>query len=318
MSSLHALADSSSADVAPTLSPSSVAVAASDSRSAHAPSSFQSRSIRSRWYSPHQLDQSGRPSSGSLHKVGPFDMSDKHLGAWRREAQLIFFILARIFLLIASTHAHEGLVPCLVDVRDFEIVQQADTRRSQNKVNMWSSQGLSLPPPVREDVFIPEAVEGSPEEKREYNEFVHSVLIPALKSENISFIRASHDFPAVGNRSLLIKEAVAKCKFTIYCLCPVILTKFYQILLTPKEDKLIFLDIGRTPKGCVDWVVYKNATIIPFINDNDVHIGIERIRKTVDSKNHTDQAAFSSHAIPDHIQQYDDAASTTLARSPYV
>ena len=95
MSSLHALADSSSADVAPTLSPSSVAVAASDSRSAHAPSSFQSRSIRSRWYSPHQLDQSGRPSSGSLHKVGPFDMSDKHLGAWGREAQLIFFILAR-------------------------------------------------------------------------------------------------------------------------------------------------------------------------------------------------------------------------------
>ena len=37
----------------------------------------------------------GRPSSRSLHKVGPFDVIDKHLGAWRREAQLIFFILAR-------------------------------------------------------------------------------------------------------------------------------------------------------------------------------------------------------------------------------
>lgn len=43
--------------------------------------------------------------------------------------------------------------------------------------------------PVVEDVFIPEAVEGSPEEKREYNEFVHSVLIPALKSENIRFVQ---------------------------------------------------------------------------------------------------------------------------------
>ena len=30
------------------------------------------------------------------------------------------------FLLIATTHAHEGLVPCLVDVRGFEIVQQVD------------------------------------------------------------------------------------------------------------------------------------------------------------------------------------------------
>ena len=27
--------------------------------------------------------------------MGPFDVIDKHLGAWGREAQLIFFILAR-------------------------------------------------------------------------------------------------------------------------------------------------------------------------------------------------------------------------------
>ena len=139
LSSLHAFPDSSSAHSAPTLSPSSVAVAARDSRSAliilqecstsQAPSSFQSRSTRSRWYSPHQSDQSGRPSSRSLHKVGPFDIIDKHLGARGREAQIMFFILG--FLLIVTTHGHEGLVPCLVDVRSFEIAQQADTRRLQ-------------------------------------------------------------------------------------------------------------------------------------------------------------------------------------------
>ena len=43
-------------------------------------------------------NQSGWPSSRSLHKVGPFDVIDKHLGAWGREAQLIFFILARASL----------------------------------------------------------------------------------------------------------------------------------------------------------------------------------------------------------------------------
>ena len=96
LSSLHALPNSSSADVAPMMSTSSVAVTARVQEcTRHALSSSQSRSIRSRWYSPHQSDQTGRPSSKFFHKVGPFDVIGKHLGVWGRETQLIFFILAR-------------------------------------------------------------------------------------------------------------------------------------------------------------------------------------------------------------------------------
>ena len=46
-------------------------------------------------------DQSGRTSSRSLHKVGLFDVIDKHLGSWGKEAQLIFFILA-----VVPSHCH--------------------------------------------------------------------------------------------------------------------------------------------------------------------------------------------------------------------
>ena len=78
LSTLNALSDSSSVDVAPTLFPSPVAVAARNSGTSQAPSSFQSRSNSSLWYSPHQSDQSGCPSSTCLHKMGPFDMINKH------------------------------------------------------------------------------------------------------------------------------------------------------------------------------------------------------------------------------------------------
>ena len=78
LSTLNALSDSSSVDVAPTLSPSSVAVAARNSGTSQAPSSFQSRSISSLWYSPHLSDQSGCPCSTCLHKMGPFGMINKH------------------------------------------------------------------------------------------------------------------------------------------------------------------------------------------------------------------------------------------------
>ena len=76
MSSLSTL--NAFVDVAPTLSPSSVAVAARNSGTSQAPSSFQSRSNSSLWYSPHQSDQSGCPCSTCLHKMGPFDMINKH------------------------------------------------------------------------------------------------------------------------------------------------------------------------------------------------------------------------------------------------
>ena len=85
----------------------------------------------SRWYLPHQLDQSGRASSRSLYKVGPFDVIvvGKHLGAWGRGAQLTFFIVVMCSF-SATIHA-QGLVPCITNVRGFETVQQADTRRCQ-------------------------------------------------------------------------------------------------------------------------------------------------------------------------------------------
>ena len=78
LSTLNALFDSSSVDFTPKLSPSSVTVALMDSGTSQALSSFQAHSNSSRWYSPHQSDQSGCLSSTCLHKVGPFDMTSKH------------------------------------------------------------------------------------------------------------------------------------------------------------------------------------------------------------------------------------------------
>ena len=98
-----------------------------------------------------------------------------------------------------------------------------------------------------------------------------------------SFTRAPHDFPARGNRGLMIREAVDTCAFTIYCLCPVILTENYRKLLTPKEDKLIFLDTsGTPPNGCVSWVESLGQTIIDFVDDDEIQIGMDRIRRTLD------------------------------------
>ena len=125
LSSLQALPDSSSVDIAPIINSSGCE--GLHECTSHAPSSFQSHSIRSRWYSSHQSDKSGQPFSRSLHKVGPFDVIDKHLGGWGGTDNLLYS--GQGFLFIATTHAHEALVPCLADVRGFEIVQQANTRR---------------------------------------------------------------------------------------------------------------------------------------------------------------------------------------------
>ena len=98
-----------------------------------------------------------------------------------------------------------------------------------------------------------------------------------------SFTRAPHHFPAYGNRGLMIREAVDTCAFTIYCLCPVILTENYRKLLSPREDKLIFLDIsGTPPQGCVTWVESLGRTIIDFVDDDEIQIGMDRIRRTLD------------------------------------
>ncbi|KAK2184862.1 hypothetical protein NP493_250g04088 [Ridgeia piscesae] len=81
----------------------------------------------------------------------------------------------------------------------------------------------------------------------------------------------------------MIREAVDTCAFTIYCLCPVILTENYRKLLSPREDKLIFLDIsGTPPQGCVTWVESLGRTIIDFVDDDEIQIGMDRIRRTLD------------------------------------
>ena len=38
------------------------------------------------------------------------------------------------------------------------------------------------------DIFIPQALEGSREEKKKYKEFLQTKLIPALKSNDIRFV----------------------------------------------------------------------------------------------------------------------------------
>ena len=94
LSSLHALPDSSSADVAPTLSPSSIAVAAGDSRSALV--------MLQAVFSLVPSVVGGTRLTSRISLVGPLPdpctkwglLIDKHLGARGREAQLIFFILA--------------------------------------------------------------------------------------------------------------------------------------------------------------------------------------------------------------------------------
>ena len=91
LSSLHAFPDSSYADVAPTLSPSSVAVAARVSRSALVTLQAVSSLV--------PVLVGGTRLTSRISLVGPdpctFGLIDKHIGAWAREAQLIFFILAR-------------------------------------------------------------------------------------------------------------------------------------------------------------------------------------------------------------------------------
>ena len=95
-SSLHALPDSSYADVTSTLSPSSIAVAEMDSRGALVVLQAVFSLVPSIVGGIHLTSQVNLVGSLPDHcRVGPFDVIDKHLGAWGREAQLIFFILAR-------------------------------------------------------------------------------------------------------------------------------------------------------------------------------------------------------------------------------
>ena len=84
LSLLHALPDSSSVDVAPKLSPSSLAVAARDSGSASVMLKAVFSLVPSVVGGTRQSDQSCRHSSIPLHNVGPFYVVGEHLGAWRR------------------------------------------------------------------------------------------------------------------------------------------------------------------------------------------------------------------------------------------
>ena len=126
MSSFHALHDSSSADVATTLSQSSVAMAVMYSRSALVVLQVNFNLV--------PLVADGSRLNNRVSLVGPlpypkwafFDVIDKRLGAWGREAQLIIFILAGGSFSLPPLMRMKALY--LTSLMS-KVVQQTDTRR---------------------------------------------------------------------------------------------------------------------------------------------------------------------------------------------
>ena len=100
-----------------------------------------------------------------------------------------------------------------------------------------------------------------------------------------SYVHPHRHFPAAGDPRENIKTAVTNCTFTICCLCPAIVTKFYQTLFADRKDKIIFLKIGENPKGWRDWT-NMCAEIIDCSNAHNVQVGVRRIRQSLDNQKH--------------------------------
>ncbi|KAK2160930.1 hypothetical protein NP493_1617g00002 [Ridgeia piscesae] len=139
---------------------------------------------------------------------------------------------------------------------------------------------------VGADVFIPEPLEGSKEEKEAHDLWVERKLIPALDGQCISYLLpSSRDFPITAIPiSILIDEAVKNCTYTL-CTRSIISGFYRRIFDQAKyQDKLIFIDLNRESDLNRDWPEFNSRNKLDFSGDNKIKQSVRKIRKHLDER----------------------------------